>query len=96
MAAELERKIRYYSNMMGGQEQLEKYYGKSISQIRDEFNPQIRDQMLAQREGATVAQPLKGLRIGLPVQVCPRQRLRFPRRSPAMEQQAGPITGGRK
>ncbi len=59
VAGELERKIRYYSNLLGGQDQLEKYYGKSISQLKDEFQPQIREQMLATREQQSVISDVK-------------------------------------
>ncbi len=47
---ELDKRIRYFSNMTGGIEKLEEYYGKSIVEIKDEFRTEIRDQMQASRE----------------------------------------------
>ncbi len=47
---ELDKRIRYFSNMTGGIEKLEEYYGKSIVEIKDEFRTEIRDQMLSSKE----------------------------------------------
>lgn len=47
---ELDKRVRYFSNMTGGIEKLEEYYGKSIVEIKDEFRTEIRDQMLSSKE----------------------------------------------
>ncbi len=47
---ELDKRVRYFSNMTGGIDKLEQYYGKSIVEIKDEFRNEIKDQMLAQKE----------------------------------------------
>ena len=47
---ELDKRVRYFSNMTGGIDKLEEYYGKSIVEIKDEFRNEIRDQMLASKE----------------------------------------------
>ncbi len=47
---ELDKRIRYFSNMTGGIEKLEEYYGKSIVEIKDEFRTEIKDQMLSTKE----------------------------------------------
>lgn len=47
--AELNRRIRYFTSMIGSVEKLEEYYGKSILAIKDEFRKDIADQLLAQR-----------------------------------------------
>ncbi|MBX2972334.1 MAG: peptidylprolyl isomerase [Flavobacteriales bacterium] len=46
--AELDRRIRYFSAQLGGDEKLEKFYGKSITEIRAEFREQVQDQLLVQ------------------------------------------------
>lgn len=46
--AELDRRIRYFSAQLGGDEKLEKFYGKSITEIRAEFRDQVEDQLLVQ------------------------------------------------
>lgn len=46
---ELNRRIRYFTSMIGSVEKLEEYYGKSILSIKDEFRKDIADQLLAQR-----------------------------------------------
>lgn len=46
---ELDRRIAYFERQIGGMEQLEKFYGKSIAQIKAEFREQVADQMLVQQ-----------------------------------------------
>ena len=46
--AELDRKIRYFVAMMGSKEKLEEYYGKSVSQMKDDFRSDIENQLVAQ------------------------------------------------
>jgi peptidyl-prolyl cis-trans isomerase SurA len=46
---ELDRRVGYMVNQIGSEEKLEEYYDKSILEIKDEFRPLIRDQMLAQQ-----------------------------------------------
>jgi peptidyl-prolyl cis-trans isomerase SurA len=46
---ELDRRIGYMVNQIGSEEKLEEYYDKSILEIKDEFRPMIRDQMMAQQ-----------------------------------------------
>lgn len=46
---ELNRRIDYFVGMIGSEEQLEAYYGKSILQIKNEFRSDIREQLLAQK-----------------------------------------------
>jgi peptidyl-prolyl cis-trans isomerase SurA len=45
---ELDRRIGYMVNQIGSSEKLEEYYEKSIPEIRDEFKPLIKDQLLMQ------------------------------------------------
>lgn len=47
--SELDRRIRYFTQMIGSVEKLEEYYGKSIIEIKDEFQKDIADQLLAQK-----------------------------------------------
>ncbi len=47
--AELERRIRYFEQQIGGREKLEKYYGKSIERIKADFRDQVHDQLLGQQ-----------------------------------------------
>ncbi|MFN5068398.1 MAG: peptidylprolyl isomerase, partial [Bacteroidota bacterium] len=46
---ELNRRVKYFAQMAGGEENLEKYYGKSIIQIKEEFREDIKQQLLSQR-----------------------------------------------
>ncbi|HXH17585.1 MAG TPA: hypothetical protein VNJ07_00775, partial [Chitinophagales bacterium] len=46
---ELDRRIRYFVSMIGSEEKLEEYYGKSIIRIKDEFRKDISEQLLAQK-----------------------------------------------
>ncbi|MCH2230177.1 MAG: peptidylprolyl isomerase [Crocinitomicaceae bacterium] len=45
--AEMENRIRVIENQIGGRQQMEEFYGKSVTQIKKEFRPIIRDQLLA-------------------------------------------------
>lgn len=47
--AELERRIRYFEQQIGGREKLEKFYGKSIERIKADFRDQVRDQLVGQQ-----------------------------------------------
>ncbi len=45
---ELDRRIGYMVDQIGSEQKLEQYYEKSIPEIRDEFKPLIKDQLLMQ------------------------------------------------
>ncbi len=47
--AELERRLSGFINQFGSQEKLEKYYGKSLTEIKSEIHDIVKDQMLAQK-----------------------------------------------
>ena len=49
VSAELERRLSGFINQFGSQEKLEKYYGKSMSEIKSEIHNIVKDQMLAQQ-----------------------------------------------
>ncbi len=51
---ELNRKINYYISMIGGQQEFEDYYGKSVDQIKDDFRGDIKDQLVAGRMRQTI------------------------------------------
>ncbi len=46
---ELDQRIQYFSNQVGGTEALEDFYEKSIEEIKEEFFEQIEDKMKAQK-----------------------------------------------
>lgn len=43
--SELDRRLRYYISMMGSQEKFEEFYQKTVVEFKEEFRPQIREQM---------------------------------------------------
>lgn len=49
VSANLDQRIRYFAQQMGGIEQMEKYYGKSQNEIKADFHDDVQDQMLAQQ-----------------------------------------------
>ena len=71
--AELDRRIRYFAAQLGGEKELEKFYGKSVAEIKDEFRPQIEDQLLVQ----TMQQ-----KITSDIRITPRDVQRFFNRIP--------------
>ncbi len=46
--AEMENRLRIIENQIGGRKKMEEFYGKSITQIKNEFRDDIRDQLLSQ------------------------------------------------
>jgi peptidyl-prolyl cis-trans isomerase SurA len=46
--SELERRIRYFTNQIGSTEKLEEFYGKTITEIKDDFHDQVQEQLLVQ------------------------------------------------
>ena len=50
VTAELEQRIQYFASQMpGGVDDLEKFYDKSIEEIKEEFFTQIEDRMKSQQ-----------------------------------------------
>lgn len=45
----IDQRIRYFVSQIGSEEKLAEYFGKSINQIKEEFKPVFKDQLLAQR-----------------------------------------------
>ena len=45
---EMEQRIRYFEEQIGGREELEKFYGKSVAQIKAEFFTTIKKRMLSE------------------------------------------------
>jgi len=44
----MEQRLRVIENQIGGKDKMEAFYGKTTTQIKNEFRPIIRDQLLAQ------------------------------------------------
>lgn len=53
--AELDRRIRYYTQQFGSEEELEKFYGKSVDKIKDDFRDNVRETLLAQNVQAKIS-----------------------------------------
>lgn len=52
----IDQRIQYFISQIGSEQKLEEYFGKTIAQLREEFQPVFKDQMLAQRmEGRITA-----------------------------------------
>ncbi len=47
--AELDRRIRYFEQQIGGREELEKFYGKPIEAIKAEFREAVSEQLVTQQ-----------------------------------------------
>lgn len=45
--AEMENRLRMIENTIGGREKMEAFYGKTVTQIKEEFRPVIKDQLLS-------------------------------------------------
>lgn len=53
--AELDRRIRYYTQQFGSEAELEKFYGKSVDKIKDDFRDNVRETLLAQNVQSKIA-----------------------------------------
>ena len=56
---DLERRVKYFSKQMGGDDQLEKYYQKSILEIKADFRDIIKNQLLQQNEESKISEGIK-------------------------------------
>lgn len=53
--SEMDRRMRYYINMVGSEQALETQYNKSIAKIKEEMRESMRDQMLVQAMQGKIA-----------------------------------------
>ena len=47
--AELDRRVRYFISVFGSREKLEEYYGKTLSELKDEFSDDVRTQLMSDK-----------------------------------------------
>ncbi len=47
--AEVNRRLAYYINMIGGEDKFEAFYGKRTNVFKDEIRPDVHDQLVAQK-----------------------------------------------
>jgi peptidyl-prolyl cis-trans isomerase SurA len=73
VTGELDRRIKYFASQLGGDKELEKFYGKSVTEIKDEFRGQIEDQLLVQTMQQNITSDIR---------VTPRDVQRFYNRIP--------------
>lgn len=66
--AEMENRLRVIENQIGSRQKMEEFYGKTVTQIKKEFRPIIRDQLLSQEMERTITSE---------VSVTPRDVQRF-------------------
>ncbi|MEZ5083442.1 MAG: peptidylprolyl isomerase [Bacteroidales bacterium] len=57
--SELDRRLRYYISMMGSKEKFEEFYQKSVVDFKEEFRPQIREQMMVESVQQTLTANVK-------------------------------------
>ncbi|HON17687.1 MAG TPA: peptidylprolyl isomerase [Salinivirgaceae bacterium] len=56
---ELDRRINYIISQLGSEAKVEDYFGKSILEIREDFNTNIKEQMISQRMQAKITADIK-------------------------------------
>jgi peptidyl-prolyl cis-trans isomerase SurA len=71
--AELERRLKYFEQQIGGREELEKFYGKPVEAIKAEFREQVSDQLVTQQMQSKISESRR---------VTPKEVERFYRRIP--------------
>ncbi|MFT5860081.1 MAG: peptidyl-prolyl cis-trans isomerase SurA [Flavobacteriaceae bacterium] len=53
--AEMESRLRVIESQIGGRQEMEAFYGKTVMQIKNEFRPIIREQLMAREMEYTIA-----------------------------------------
>ncbi len=53
--SEMESRLRVIENQIGGRQKMEDFYGKTVTQIKNEFRPIIREQLMAREMEYTIA-----------------------------------------
>ncbi len=56
---EMDRRLTYFVNQLGSIERLEKFYGKTITQIKNEFHDVIKEQLLSQNVQGKITSDVK-------------------------------------
>jgi len=59
VSTELDRRLNIFINQLGSEKKLEEFYGKSILEIKNDFNKIIREQLLTQRAQASITSTVK-------------------------------------
>lgn len=57
--AEIENRLRYFQRQAGGQAELERYLGKTLSEYKEEIRPKMREQLLAQEMESKITGGIK-------------------------------------
>lgn len=47
--AEVNRRMAYFINMLGGEDKFEAFYGKRVNVFKDDLKPDVKDQLIAQK-----------------------------------------------
>ena len=56
---ELDRRMRYFISQFGSQEKLEEFYDKSVVEIKKEFYPQVKEQLVIQKMQSKITSKVK-------------------------------------
>lgn len=56
---EMEGRIRFFENQIGGRKKLEEFYGKTIAEIKEEFYDMIKDKLLSQAMERKITEEVK-------------------------------------
>lgn len=59
IVAAIDQRIQYFVSQVGSEQKLEEYFGKTISELREEFKPVFKDQMMAQRMESRITADVK-------------------------------------
>ncbi len=57
--AELNRRVGYFAQQLGGEKKLEEFYGKSVAEIKSDFREQVREQLLVQNMQQNVTSDIR-------------------------------------
>lgn len=59
IVAAIDQRIQYFVSQIGSEQKLEEYFGKRISELKEEFKPVFKEQMMAQRMESRITLDVK-------------------------------------
>jgi peptidyl-prolyl cis-trans isomerase SurA len=57
--SQLERRLEYYISQFPSEKDFEKFYGKTASQLKEDFRPEVKDQILTQKMQGEITQNVR-------------------------------------
>ena len=57
--SEVDRRMRFFVEQMGSEQKMEEYYQKSVAELKEDFKPSVKEQLLIQHMEAKITEDIK-------------------------------------